>query len=75
LVDETIVLALRGGAEVRTLQGERLGGSEVWAEALYGFQGVLGAVEDVPPKGREVLETAPHPLECRRRGEAEMGDE
>jgi hypothetical protein len=45
------------------------------AEARHGFQGVWSAAEDVFPKRREILETAPHPLDCMRRGEAEMGNE
>jgi hypothetical protein len=37
LVDEAIVLALRGGAEMRTRQGERQGGGEVRGEAFHGL--------------------------------------
>jgi hypothetical protein len=75
LVDEMIVLALRGGAEMQPRQGEGRWGSEVRMEALYGFQSVWSAAEDIFPKWREVLETAPHPLDCRRRGEAKMENE
>jgi hypothetical protein len=75
LVDESIVLALRGGAEMRSRQGKRRGGGELRAETLHGLQNVLGAAEDVPPIRREVLEAATHPLDCLRRGEVEMGVE
>jgi hypothetical protein len=46
----------------------------VRAEALHDFQGVRSAAEDVFPEGRKVLETALYPLDCMRRGEAEMGN-
>jgi hypothetical protein len=60
---------------MRPRQGERWGGSEMGAEARHGFQGVWSAAEEVFPKKREVLETASHPLDCMRRGEAERGHE
>jgi hypothetical protein len=44
-------------------------------EARYGFQGIRSEAEDVFPKRREDLETAPQPLGCKRRGEAERGKE
>jgi hypothetical protein len=58
------VIILRGG-----------GSKKEEGEARHGFQGVRSAAEDVFPKRREVLETAPHPLECMKRGEAERRNE
>jgi hypothetical protein len=74
LVYVVIVLALRGGAEVRPWQGKRWGGSEVGAETRHGFHGIWRAAEDVSTKRSEVLESTPHPLDCRRKGEAKRGN-
>jgi hypothetical protein len=41
------------------LARQEAGGGEVRVKAFHGLQSILGAVEDVPPKRREVLEAAP----------------
>jgi hypothetical protein len=50
LVDEAIVLALKGDAELRAWQGKRWVGGELRAKTLHSLQSVLGGAEDVPPK-------------------------
>jgi hypothetical protein len=72
LVDEMIVLALRGCRPGKARGG---GGSKMGAEARHSFQGVWSATKAFFSKRREVLETAPHPLDCMKRGEAERGNE
>jgi hypothetical protein len=47
----------------------------VGAETRRSFQGVGGAAKDVASKRSKVFESTPHPLDCKRRGEAERGNE
>jgi hypothetical protein len=75
LIDIEIVLALRGGAEIRARQRKRREGGEVRAESIHGLQSVMGAAKDVSPKRGEVSETTPHPQGCMRRGWIEMAAE
>jgi hypothetical protein len=65
---------VENGAYDATFLGDEKNG-EMGAEARYGFQGVRSAAEDVSPKRREDLETAPQPLDFMRRGKAKRGKE
>jgi hypothetical protein len=47
----------------------------VGAITRHGFLGIGGAAKDVSPKRSEILKSTPHPLDCRRKGEAKRGNE
>jgi hypothetical protein len=70
-----VVLALRGGIEAMPTAGKEEGLSDLGAETRHGLHGERGAVEDVPPKWSEVLETTSNPPDCKRRGVAKRGKE